>query len=259
MADDVETPRGPERLWLIRHGQSAGNVARDTAELHGLDAIALSTRDIDVDLTPLGVHQAEAVADWLAGPEAPLPPTVVVASPYRRTIRTAEILVARLPRLRLPRPISDERLREREFGILDHLTRTGIEAQHPDQAQRLTALGKFYHRPPGGESWCDVILRLRSWFDTLCREFPDERVAVITHGVVVLCLRYLLERLDEAALLRIDAESQLANCGITAYARSSGSFMPGGLEPACFNHIAPLARSGEPVTTTPDLPRQAAP
>jgi hypothetical protein len=31
---------------------------------------------------------------------------------------------------------------------------------HPEQAEMRTRLGKFYHRPPSGESWCDVILRL---------------------------------------------------------------------------------------------------
>ena len=29
----------PDRLWIVRHGQSAGNVARDTAETQGLDLI----------------------------------------------------------------------------------------------------------------------------------------------------------------------------------------------------------------------------
>jgi probable phosphoglycerate mutase len=47
----------------------------------------------------------------------------------------------------------DERLREKEFGILDRLTRAGIEEQFPDQAEFRRLLGKFYHRPPGGESW----------------------------------------------------------------------------------------------------------
>jgi hypothetical protein len=30
-------------------------------------------------------------------------------------------------------------------------------------------LGKFWHRPPGGESWADVALRLRTFLDTLGR------------------------------------------------------------------------------------------
>lgn len=44
--------------------------------------------------------------------------------------------------------VADERLREREFGIFDGLTRLGIEQKYLDQAAALTSLGKFYHRPP---------------------------------------------------------------------------------------------------------------
>ena len=31
----------PARLWIVRHGQSAGNVARDAAESKGLELIDL--------------------------------------------------------------------------------------------------------------------------------------------------------------------------------------------------------------------------
>lgn len=63
--------------------------------------------------------------------------------------------------------IIDERLREKEFGILDRLTRLGIEQRHPELAASRQLVGKFYYRPPAGESWCDVILRLRSVLDTI--------------------------------------------------------------------------------------------
>ena len=59
----------------------------------------------------------------------------------------------------------DERLREKEFGVLDRLTREGIAELYSQQAEFRRVLGKFYHRPPAGESWCDVILRLRSALD----------------------------------------------------------------------------------------------
>src|SRR4051794_3320262 len=50
--------RWPERLWIVRHGESAGNVARDAAQAAGLARIAVEGRDVDVPLSPLGeVHQ----------------------------------------------------------------------------------------------------------------------------------------------------------------------------------------------------------
>ena len=52
----------PQTLWIVRHGQSAGNVARDAAELGGLAHRSTSpTRDVDVPLSPLGEQQADAL------------------------------------------------------------------------------------------------------------------------------------------------------------------------------------------------------
>lgn len=63
---------------------------------------------------------------------------------------------------RVPKPICvDERLREKEFGILDGLTTRGISTLQPEQYAFRQQLGKFYHCPPGRERWCDVIFRLR--------------------------------------------------------------------------------------------------
>src|SRR5881227_4341183 len=115
-------------------------------------------------------------------------------------------------------PANRQRLREKEFGVLDRLTGAGIRERFPDQAEFRRLLGKFYHRPPGGESWCDVILRLRSALDTISLHYGGHRVLIVAHQVVVLCLRYLLEDLDEAAILAIDAEGDVANCGVTDYA-----------------------------------------
>ncbi len=63
--------------------------------------------------------------------------------------------------------LTDERLRDRELGILDRLTRLGVKTRYPDEAERRLWLGKLYYRPPGGESWADVALRLRSILDEL--------------------------------------------------------------------------------------------
>ena len=57
----------------------------------------------------------------------------------------------------------DERLRDRELGILDALTAHGVDVRLPAEAARRRWLGKFYYRPPGGEAWTDVALRLRSF------------------------------------------------------------------------------------------------
>lgn len=42
------------KLYIVRHGQSAGNVARDLAEAQGDELIALEQRDADTPLSELG-------------------------------------------------------------------------------------------------------------------------------------------------------------------------------------------------------------
>ncbi|MFN3459230.1 MAG: phosphoglycerate mutase family protein, partial [Novosphingobium sp.] len=81
--------RWPEVLWLIRHGQSAGNVARDAADAAGDLRIALDHRDVDVPLSPLGQRQARALGHWFAQGEEGERPEVILASPYVRAVQTA--------------------------------------------------------------------------------------------------------------------------------------------------------------------------
>ncbi len=249
------TQRWPDILWIVRHGESAGNVARDAATAARLAVIDIAERDVDVPLSALGERQSRALGRWFAeqGEERP---AVVLTSPYLRARQTADLVVGVGGALPGAATRVDERLREKEFGILDRLTRYGIEQQYPQQAELRTRLGKFYHRPPGGESWTDVILRLRSALDTISlhHSHPGSRVLIVAHQVVVLCLRYLLEGLDEQEILAIDREADVANCGITEYRLRQGPEKGGSLALAHFNFVAPLEEAGAPVTTTPDGP-----
>ncbi|MDN2675167.1 histidine phosphatase family protein [Janthinobacterium sp. SUN026] len=56
----------PQHIWIVRHGQSAGDVARDAAEAEKQLLIAIAERDADVPLAKLGARQAQALGDWLA-------------------------------------------------------------------------------------------------------------------------------------------------------------------------------------------------
>ena len=245
--------RWPERLWIVRHGESAGNVARDAAHAARLARIDIQHRDVDVPLSPLGEQQAASLGRWFAAMPAGERPDVLLVSPYLRARQTAEAIVGTggLAPDAAP-PVADERLREKEFGILDRLTRWGIEQEHPEQAELRRLVGKFYHRPPGGESWCDVILRLRSALDTVSLHHGGRRVLIVGHQVVVLCLRYLLEDLDEAGILDIDRGGDVPNCGVTEYAFDPARGPNGGLALHRYNFTAPMEREGTPVTAEPD-------
>jgi len=249
----AEAQKWPDVLWAVRHGESAANTARQAAEAAGLGVIELAMRDPDVPLSLIGHRQAAALGRWFGGLAASRRPTAVLVSPYLRARETAERLLAAAEMTRLS-IVADERLREREFGVFDGLTKRGIEESFPDQAALRLRMGKFYFRPPGGESWCDVILRLRSVLATLTRDYRRERVLVVAHQVVVLCFRYLLERMSEEELLAIDRAADVANCSVTAFAFARRQGRRGKLVLERYNFVAPLEEAGEPVTTRPDAP-----
>jgi 2,3-bisphosphoglycerate-dependent phosphoglycerate mutase len=213
--------------------------------------IDIADRDMDVPLSPRGQEQARSLGRWIGRLPADERPQVVLASPYLRARQTAEI-VRDEAGLGIARIILDERLREKEFGILDRLTAAGIAESFPEQAEFRRLLGKFYHRPPGGESWCDVILRLRSALDTIALHHRGRRVMIVCHQVAVLCLRYIVEEMDEEAILAIDRAGDVANCAVTEYRMDPGG--PAGSPPvlARYNFVAPLVEEGAPVTTAPD-------
>ena len=212
----------PAELVLLRHGQSTGNLADAHARSTRAEVVDVAERDADVPLSPLGARQARAVGHWLASAEgAPAPPEVVLCSPYARAHDTARAVVeaARGAGHDVPEPRTDERLRERDLGWWDGLTGLGVRARFPEEARRRRTLGKFYYRPPGGESWCDVALRVRSLLASLREEHAGERVLVVSHQAVIMNFRLVLEGLDEATLLGLDATEPLANCSVTSYAR----------------------------------------
>jgi broad specificity phosphatase PhoE len=283
MVTPVWMQNWPARLWLVRHGESSGNVARALAESGGLSMIDIADRDMDVPLSALGEKQARALGRWFGRRPESEQPSVVLYSPYVRALQTGRRLIEAAG-LSGPLPaasgnggngagsngasaapahtvagrglleIADERLREKEFGAFHRLTKAGIRTQFPQEAELRDHVGKFYYRPPGGESWCDVILRLRSVLDTIQLQYQRERVLVVAHEIVVLCMRYLIERMTEQQLLAIDASGDVANCSVTEYEYRHDEQGRPGMALRCYNHVAPLEEEGARVTAEPDAP-----
>lgn len=247
--------RWPDRLWIVRHGISAGNLARDAAYAAGAERIMLTARDVDVPLSDQGEEQARALGRWFAGGGAGAGlsagrPDVLLVSPYLRARDTARLFGEEGGCDPDAMFCHDERLREKEFGVLDGLTARGMRTAEPQQAMLRESLGKFYHRPPGGESWCDVILRLRALMDTVALHHAGRRVMIVAHQVVVLCLRYIIEGLGEEDILAIDRTGAVANCSVTEYRFDPGLGKDGGLALARYNDVAPVAAVA--VTAEPD-------
>jgi broad specificity phosphatase PhoE len=242
---------GPSALWLVRHAESQGNVADARAAEAGATRLELDVRDPDVPLSATGRDQAEALGAWLRDLPAEQRPTALLSSPYTRAADTARLAVEGSGldlRIRF-----DERLRERDFGAFDGMTRAGIRAEYPQEAERRDLLGKFYYRPPGGESWADVALRVRSVLTTAELRHPGERLVVVSHQAVVLVFRYVLEELTERELLDIDRREPIANCSVTRYEAGPD----GTLQLTEANAVGHLTRAEEAVTAEEPVTEEA--
>lgn len=237
-------------LVLIRHGESVGNVAREEAEGVNADKIAMSVRDPDVPLSPVGEEQAQALGRWFASLPADARPDNAWCSPYVRAQSTARFTLAEVtdaPPLR-----QDERLRDRELGILDLLTSTGVRNRFPEEAERRRWLGKLYYRPPGGESWSDVALRIRSFLSELEAQpaalSGSGRHLIVAHDAVILLFRYVCERLDEKALFDLALAGSIRNASVTRIVRDTPD---GAWRTTVHNDASHLERFGSRPTEHP--------
>ena len=231
----------PATLTLVRHGESLGNVANERAYAAKADDLDLAVNDPSVELSDLGVRQAEALGKRIGDLAASEQPTVVVVSTYVRAQQTADHVLATAGLEHLPR-VSDERLRDREQGVLDRLTWYGVRRRYPEEADRRAYLGKFWYRPPGGESWADVALRLRHALRDLRADHADERVLLVSHDVPILLTRYVLEALTPQEA--VELSGQVVNCGMTIYRRDGQ-----GLALQVFNDATPIEEDAEAAVT----------
>lgn len=211
----------PSTLTLVRHAESLGNVANERAYASRAQTLEIEVNDPSVELSDLGVRQAQALGKRIGDLPAGAQPTVVVVSSYVRAQQTADHVLATAGLEHLLR-LTDERLRDREQGLLDRLTWYGVRARYPEEADRRAYLGKFWYRPPGGESWADVAQRMRQALRDLRLDYAGERVLVVSHDVPILVARYVLERMSPEEAVGLSG--QVVNCGVTTY-RADGEAM----------------------------------
>ncbi len=231
----------PTTLWLVRHGESMANVAATRAEREGIETVPIDIRDADVPLSETGADQARALGSWL-GAHADRIGTYW-SSPYLRARQTLT-LAAEAAGVDAP-VLVDERLRDRELGVLDLLTRSGVLHRHPEEAARRARQGKYYHRPPGGESWADVQLRLRSFARDGLDAAGDDML-IVAHDAVVMLLVGLLVPLSEPELMSFAAENTVLNASVTRLDRTAKRW-----ELTAFSDVAHLRAEGAEVTVHP--------
>lgn len=168
-------------LYLVRHGETDWNAQGRLQGGH------------DIPLNALGRAQAAAAARILKGLVRNPGALDYVASPLSRARATMEILRETLG---LPAADyrADERLVEIGFGEWEGLTWPEIRARDPERAIAREA-DKWGYRPPGGESYADLLARIAPAFGALARD-----TVVVSHGGVTrAALAHLCDHAPEQA------------------------------------------------------------
>eukprot|EP00878_Enallax_costatus_P015940 GHUV01016713.1.p1 GENE.GHUV01016713.1~~GHUV01016713.1.p1 ORF type:complete len:443 (+),score=77.35 GHUV01016713.1:1134-2462(+) len=177
----------PDRLVLVRHAQSEGNVDAGTYTY---------IPDPQVPLTGLGVQQAhEAGAAIRQHMEAAKRGTnyklYFYTSPYKRSLQTYEGIRDAFASQQVLGMQEEVQLREQDFGNFQDAA-----GKEREKAERLR-FGRFFYRFPNGESGADVYDRITVFQDHLIRDINAGRFAnntslvLVTHG---LALRIFLMR-----------------------------------------------------------------
>ena len=212
-------PVGPTALTAVRHGQSTANAAFAQANATGALTVPIAERDADLPLTDLGRAQAADLGQRLATQ----PPQLVYCSPYLRTRDTLAIALATAHEHGAPHPaaipvIHDERLRDRETGAWEMLTEAALRRKYPEDIARREHVGHYYFRPPCGENFPDVQLRIRSVLAEALPAAAGRHLLIVAHDAIVLMLRMILDPLDETAFLDLWArQGAVTNCSITRW------------------------------------------
>ena len=236
----------PEALTLIRHDTSAYNVLGPVKEQSSLylrfkkayeqdpysdraihlaqevkEEFSLKVADHNTPLAEDSDKQAETMAKMLR--EKICIPAIIYVSPFVRTQETLLRMMKGWPELESVRVIEEERITEQDQGLAALYNDWRVfNVLNPEQIELYNLQGRYRYRYPQGENIPDVRARLRSWVNTLTRDYGEQNVLAVTHHLTILSLKANLERLGEAEFLRLDKEEKPINVGVTIYEKGMG-------------------------------------
>ncbi len=195
----------PQRIILIRHGESEGNINNH---------VYSEKPDYKLELTEKGREQARLAGTLLKeilGDQT----AFFYVSPLWRTRTTFEEIVRAFP-LHLFKHQEEPRIREQEWGHL----KSADESQKIDKEREQ--YGTFYYRIPDGESAADVYDRVSDFFGTLHRDFEKpgfpENAIIVTHG---MSIRLFLMRWFHWTVDEFECLSNPKNCQIVILEKNS--------------------------------------
>ncbi len=177
------------RIFLIRHGQSLGNVN---------DNIYADVQDHNVPLTDIGREQSRAAGKFLKEYFASRKDLKnkkkhvrVWYSPFKRAVETKDELLNVFGSEHIEAVRENHILREQNFGIFSDIpNEEDQKKKFPEEFKKYQRCrdtnGKFYAVPPDGESRAEVADRMQIFVSQLIRKHEEDGVEdffIVAHGV----------------------------------------------------------------------------
>lgn len=183
------------KLYLVRHGQSGGNVS-GTFGGHS-----------PTPLSELGLEQAEITAKALAKERI----NIIYSSDLLRAVQTAEPLAEKLG-LEINKTSA---FRERHVGVLEGLTFNESKQQYPKDYYALINRD-INHKITDGESYRHLLRRGTSALKEILQTNKGKRVVIFSHtGAICYLTLYLI-----GAINRHTKQTPwlvTSNCGINRF------------------------------------------
>jgi broad specificity phosphatase PhoE len=194
----------PEKIFIVRHGQSFGNVDK---------TIYKQIPDYAIQLTSFGRKQAKDVGIKLKNEIGNDSKIQFYVSPFWRTRQTYVGIRESFPDTKYKCVYyEDPRLREQEWG--NRVDIDGFSEFDEKIEEYRDKYGHFYYRfKDGGESCADVFDRVSDFFNTLFRDFKKNNfphnVIIVTHGMT---MRLLIMRWFHCSVEEFESWSNPHNC-----------------------------------------------
>lgn len=194
----------PQRLILIRHGQSEGNV------LSQEERVNLDVSTYKYKLTDLGRQQAAMTGEEIHR-RFPDGFDAIFSSYYDRAKETARIV--------FPTECIRESalLAEANRGIWHHGTHDQVLAHSPEEIQRKQRDGYYHYRPSGGENWPDIEQRIEIFLLKLANEYAGQTVCVVGHGHLFVCFQRVVDGISIEEAIKRYKNNYFDNASITTY------------------------------------------
>ncbi len=178
-------------------------MARHGASTYSLEKRFSGSGGVDVPLAPIGIEQAEALAQ-----EVKIRGNVthIVSSPILRTLQTAHI-VAEATGLSVS---ENANFAECSFGDWDGLTFADVREKWPRELDEWLANSNV--APPGGESLSECRDRVNRGREQVIEEFPAQTILVVSH---VLPIK-LMTGIATGAPLESTFRMELPPCSLTS-------------------------------------------